>query len=98
MHRNPLHFVAPKCATARRLRPGRSAAIGALALCGLAFSALPAGASGGSVSLVAYSTPKPAYTALAAAFAKTKAGAGITVSSSFGRRCPYRSRTVTTDV
>ena len=61
------------------------AAISALALCGLAFSALPAGAAtGGSVSLVAYSTPKPAYSALAAAFAKTKAGAGITVSSSFG--------------
>ena len=71
-------------APARRLRVGRSAAIGALALCGLAFSALPAGASGGSVNLVAYSTPKPAYSALAAAFAKTKAGAGVTVSSSFG--------------
>ncbi len=84
MHRNPLQPAAPNGAPARRLRVGRSAAIGALALCGLAFSALPAGASGGSVSLVAYSTPKPAYSALAAAFAKTKAGAGITVSSSFG--------------
>ena len=83
MHKNPLPPDAPTGAPARR-HLGRSAAIGALALCGLAFSALPAGASGGSVSLVAYSTPKPAYSALAAAFAKTKAGAGITVSSSFG--------------
>ena len=33
---------------------------------------------------MAYSTPKPAYTALAADFAKTKAGAGVTVSPSFG--------------
>ena len=36
------------------------------------------------MNLVAYSTPKPAYSALAAAFAKTKAGAGVTISSSFG--------------
>src|ERR1700734_3719965 len=84
MRKTPLHPVAPTSGPARRLLLGRSAAISAVALCGLAFSALPAGASGGSVSLVAYSTPKPAYSALAAAFAKTKAGAGITVSSSFG--------------
>src|SRR5271167_2636667 len=84
MDRNLLHPAAHKCAPSRRLRLPRSAAIGALALCGLAFGALPAGASGGSVSLVAYSTPKPAYSALAAAFAKTKAGAGVTVSPSFG--------------
>jgi sulfate transport system substrate-binding protein len=58
--------------------------VGLLALTGLAFSALPAWASGGSVNLVAYSTPKPAYTVLAADFAKTKAGADVTVSSSFG--------------
>ncbi len=54
-------------------------------MAGLALAALPAGAaSGGSVNLVAYSTPKPAYTALGAGFAKTQAGAGVTVSSSFG--------------
>jgi sulfate transport system substrate-binding protein len=48
--------------------------------------ALPtaAGAQGGSVNLIAYSTPKPAYTVLTQDFAKTKAGAGVTVSSSFG--------------
>ena len=83
MHRKPLPSDAPSGAS-RRPRVGRSAAIGALALCGLAFTALPAGAQGGSVNLVAYSTPKPAYTVLAKDFAKTKAGAGVTVSSSFG--------------
>jgi len=68
----------------RRSRRGVAAA-GALALSGLAFSALPAGAQpGGTVNLVAYSTPKPAYTVLATDFAKTKSGAGITVSPSFG--------------
>ncbi len=81
MHRDPLHPDAP---TGARHRLGQSSAIGALALCGLAFTALPAGAQGGSVNLVAYSTPKPAYSVLAAAFAKTKAGAGVTVTPSFG--------------
>src|SRR5580658_917798 len=88
MHRNPSHPAASTgAAVRRRVRRGAvsATAISALALCGLAFTALPAGAaSGGSVNLVAYSTPKPAYSALAAAFAKTKAGSGITVSSSFG--------------
>ncbi len=36
------------------------------------------------MSLVAYSTPKPAYSVLATDFAKTKAGTGVTVSPSFG--------------
>ncbi|HLN18048.1 MAG TPA: sulfate ABC transporter substrate-binding protein [Acidimicrobiales bacterium] len=44
----------------------------------------PAGAQGGSVALVAYSTPKPAYSVLATDFAKTKAGQGVTISPSFG--------------
>jgi sulfate transport system substrate-binding protein len=46
------------------------------------------GASSGSgdaqLALVAYSTPKPAYDALTAAFAKTAAGKGVSFSSSFG--------------
>ncbi len=84
MHRNPLHSDTPRGTIATRRRARRSIAVGALALCGLAFSALPAGAQGGSVSLVAYSTPKPAYSVLAADFAKTKAGAGVTVTPSFG--------------
>ena len=79
------HPVAPAGALGPRHRLARSAGIAALALCGLAFTALPAGAAtGGSANLVAYSTPKPAYSALAAAFAKTKAGSGVTISSSFG--------------
>ncbi len=74
---------APRRApVARRL--GQVAGIGALALAPLAFTALPAGASGGTVNLVAYSTPKPAYTVLEKAFAATKAGSGVTVSGSFG--------------
>jgi sulfate/thiosulfate transport system substrate-binding protein len=47
-------------------------------------TAPPAGAQGGGVNLVAYSTPKPAYTVLAADFAKTSAGSGVTVTPSFG--------------
>ncbi len=62
----------------------RAAAIGTLAVASLALSALPAGAQGGTVNLVAYSTPKPAFTVLAADFAKTKAGAGVSISPSFG--------------
>jgi sulfate/thiosulfate transport system substrate-binding protein len=80
MHKNP----ATQSDAPRRHLVARGAGIGALALCGLTVSALPAGAQGGSASLVAYSTPKPAYAVLAKDFAKTKAGAGVTVSSSFG--------------
>jgi sulfate/thiosulfate-binding protein len=78
---------APRRAPSRARSFRRAAGIGALALAPLALAAvpaLPAGAAGGTVNLVAYSTPKPAYTVLAQAFAKTKAGAGVTVSSSFG--------------
>ena len=56
-------------------------------LAGLAVigGASPAGAAtGGSISLVAYSTPKPAYAALITAFQATKAGQGVTFSQSFG--------------
>ncbi len=76
---------------ARRLLHAGRAVTGALALpslavASLALGALPAGAAttGGTVNLVAYSTPKPAYGVLAAAFAKTKGGSGVTVTSSFG--------------
>ena len=74
---------SPSNRASRRL--ARGAGIGTLALLSLALTALPAGAqTGGSVSLIAYSTPKPAYAVLAADFAKTKAGAGVTISQSFG--------------
>jgi sulfate/thiosulfate transport system substrate-binding protein len=56
-----------------------------LALLGLSLGAVPpAGAAGGTISLVAYSTPKPAYSALIAAFDETSAGQGVTFSQSFG--------------
>src|ERR1700693_3721466 len=88
-------FVAPLSQPERARRSRGVVAAGALVLSGLAFAALPrpplasapppAGAQpGGTVNLVAYSTPKPAYTVLAADFAKTKAGAGVTVTPSFG--------------
>ena len=73
----------PTNRASRRL--ARGAGIGTLALLSLALTALPAGAqTGGTVNLIAYSTPKPAYAVLAADFAKTKAGAGVTISQSFG--------------
>ncbi len=39
---------------------------------------------GGTVSLVAYSTPKPAYTALIKAFQATPAGHGVTFTQAYG--------------
>jgi len=88
MHESTLHHSAPGQTTAgpRRSRR-RIATLGTLVVSAsaLTLGALPAGAqSGGSVGLVAYSTPKPAYTVLATDFAKTKAGSGVTVSPSFG--------------
>jgi sulfate transport system substrate-binding protein len=57
-----------------------------VALCLLpALLASPAGAApSGSVSLVAYSTPKPAYAKLIAGFNATSAGKSVTFSQSFG--------------
>jgi len=65
--------------------PG-SAFLGAgLALLGLSLGAVPpAGATGGTVALVAYSTPKPAFAALISAFNQTTAGEGVTFSQSYG--------------
>ncbi len=39
---------------------------------------------GGSLSLVAYSTPREAYEELTGAFAETEAGRGVTFETSFG--------------
>jgi sulfate/thiosulfate transport system substrate-binding protein len=57
-----------------------------IALLGVALLAgSAAGASkGGSVDLVAYSTPKDAYGKIISAFQKTKAGSGVDVSQSYG--------------
>ena len=42
------------------------------------------GSSGGKVSIVGYSVPKPAYTALESAFIATSAGKGVKFSESYG--------------
>src|SRR5580704_11009006 len=66
---------------------GRGLGLAALAAAPLGLLAVPTAAgaqTGGSVNLVAYSTPKPAYTILGTDFAKTNSGAGVTVSGSFG--------------
>jgi sulfate transport system substrate-binding protein len=58
-----------------------------LAPLALGAPASPAGAAasaGGSVSLVAYSTPKPAFAKLISAFTATPAGSGTTFSQSYG--------------
>jgi sulfate transport system substrate-binding protein len=71
----------------RRALGRRGLGLAALAAAPLALIAVPTAAgaqTGGSVNLVAYSTPKPAYTILGTDFAKTNSGAGVTVSGSFG--------------
>jgi sulfate transport system substrate-binding protein len=50
----------------------------------MAIPSVAGAASGGSVSLVAYSTPKPAYAALIKAFNATSAGKGVSFSQSYG--------------
>jgi sulfate/thiosulfate transport system substrate-binding protein len=45
---------------------------------------LPTTSAGGTVNLVAYSVPKPAYDAVTAAFTKTPAGQGVDFKSSYG--------------
>jgi sulfate/thiosulfate-binding protein len=74
-----------------RARRARPAALLALTItAGLGLSACGGSDSGGgggeskSVNLVAYSVPKPAYDALATAFAATSQGAGVKINSSYG--------------
>jgi sulfate/thiosulfate transport system substrate-binding protein len=68
----------------RRLGPVAVLAVLASLLVGAAFPAVAAAAPSGSVSIVAYSTPKPAYAALIKAFNATTAGKSVTFSQSFG--------------
>src|ERR671930_2100976 len=51
---------------------------------GFLLTSAGAATKGGSVSLVAYSTPKDAYAQLIPAFQKTKAGNGVSFSQSYG--------------
>jgi sulfate/thiosulfate-binding protein len=57
-----------------------------LAAAGSGVFALPAmaAASSGTITLVAYSTPAPAYTQLITAFKKTTAGKQVTINPSYG--------------
>src|ERR671937_1375914 len=58
------------------------AAVGVAA--GLLLTSAGAATKAGSVSLVAYSTPKDAYAQLIPAFQKTKAGKGVSFTQSYG--------------
>ncbi|HEV7203416.1 MAG TPA: sulfate ABC transporter substrate-binding protein [Jatrophihabitans sp.] len=67
------------------MRPRRAAALlatAAVAVAGL--TACSGDSSSETVRLVAYSVPKPAYDALAQAFAETKDGKGVTIKGSYG--------------
>jgi sulfate transport system substrate-binding protein len=55
-----------------------------LAACGGGSSSADSGGSGGSIDLVAYSTPQKVYAQLIPAFQKTPAGKGTTVKESYG--------------
>jgi sulfate/thiosulfate transport system substrate-binding protein len=69
----------------RRLLPLLSlAAVVALAVAVTGCGGSDSEASGGKVSLVAYSTPKEAYEALIPAFQKTPAGKGVEFTQSYG--------------
>jgi sulfate transport system substrate-binding protein len=73
-----------------RLRRGRAVALISLAvaaavgLSACSSSASGGSGSGGSIAIVAFSVPKPAYDALEAAYKKTPAGKGATFSESYG--------------
>ena len=91
MHTRHPHLSTPgaRSGSSRRAHARRLglASLAPLAAAPLALLVLPTAAgaqTGGTVNLVAYSTPKPAYTVLTGDFAKTTAGASVTVSPSFG--------------
>ncbi|MFN2561726.1 MAG: extracellular solute-binding protein [Jatrophihabitans sp.] len=67
-------------------RPRRYAAAAAVTIAAAVGVSACSGAAGGggTVRLVAYSVPKPAYDALATAFANTPAGKGVVVKGSYG--------------
>src|SRR5450432_4901423 len=77
------HF-SPRSLSTRKRRIGGGAAVLAVALAAGVGIPATAGAATGSVDLIAYSTPKPAYAALITAFNATSAGSAVTFSQSFG--------------
>ena len=73
--------------TSTLARPRRIvAALAATAAVAIGVSACSSSPSGGSksIDLVGFSTPKPAYDALAAAFEKTSAGKGVSFAPTYG--------------
>jgi ABC-type sulfate transport system substrate-binding protein len=58
--------------------------LASFAVLGLAACSSTSGSSTKSVKIVGFSTPKPAYDDLEAAFTKTSAGSGVSFSASFG--------------
>jgi sulfate/thiosulfate-binding protein len=73
--------------TSTLARPRRiAAALAATAAVAIGVSACSSPSSGGSksINLVGFSTPKPAYDALASAFEKTSAGKGVSVAPTYG--------------
>jgi sulfate/thiosulfate transport system substrate-binding protein len=85
MHSTPFNVVARRYAKRQVfIRRGAVTLLGVVAA-GSALIGLPAsaGASGGTVNLVAYSTPKAAFGAEVTAFQATKAGKGVTFTQSF---------------
>src|SRR5580698_6174309 len=90
--RRPMPSQSQRPSLIRWFRDRTALRLGAVAMLAamislVAAAAVPAAADAapsGSVSLVAYSTPKPAYAALIKAFNATSAGKSVTFSQSFG--------------
>jgi len=78
-----VHTSLRSLSTSKRLLGGGAALLGVALAVGAAVPTT-AGAASGSVALVAYSTPKPAYAALIKAFNATSAGKSVSFSQSFG--------------
>jgi sulfate/thiosulfate transport system substrate-binding protein len=76
--------LSPRSSSTRKRRIGGGAAVLAVALAAGVGIPAAAGAATGSVDLIAYSTPKPAYAALITAFNATSGGSAVTFSQSFG--------------
>jgi sulfate transport system substrate-binding protein len=70
--------------SAATLFAATTAAVLGVSACSSSGSGDASASSGKTVNLVAYSVPKPAYDALASAFAKTAKGKGVTVNASYG--------------
>ncbi|HVT21807.1 MAG TPA: sulfate ABC transporter substrate-binding protein [Mycobacteriales bacterium] len=63
---------------------GVTALLSLATACGSSSSGGSSATDGGAINLVAYSTPQKAYDKLGPAFARTPAGAGVTINGSYG--------------